>query len=135
MDLIGQETSQDEIRVIDNKVYQLQKLPRWSPCDRETEEQVCKEILDSVKECLWCRQDPTQLEGESKWSHASTSKMDAQVEFQAKTHATYNHYKGMHQDSCEKALAKVRDAHWWVLAATALLGENIECLSWSVSHQ
>ena len=57
MDIIGAGTFQDEIRVIYNEVYQLQRLPSRSPCDGEAEEQVCQEIQESIKECLQCRWD------------------------------------------------------------------------------
>ena len=106
-----------------------------SPCDEETGERICQDILDSVKECLWHRQVPAQLEEEPKWSPTNTSKMDAQAELQARTHATYDHYKNMLQDSCKKALAMVRDAHWQAPVAMALLEEIIEQLSHSVSHR
>ena len=89
MDLVGPEMSQGEIRVIYNDVYQLQRLPGRSPCDKLTAKQICQEILDSIKEHLW----RSQLEEEPKWSPTGTSKMDAQAEFQARTHATYNHSK------------------------------------------
>ena len=75
-----------------------------------------------------------QPEGELKWSPAGTSKVDAQAEFQAKTNVTYNHYKSVHQDSCQKALSAARDAHQQLLAAAALLEKNIECLCLSISH-
>ena len=64
MDLIGPEMSWAEIRVIYNDVYQLQKLPGRSPCDKETGERICWEILDSVKEHLWCGWVPAQPEEE-----------------------------------------------------------------------
>ena len=134
MDLIGPQTSQAKIRVIYKEIYQLQKSPRRSPCDEETAEKICQEILDSGKEQLWHRQVPTQPEEELRWSPTGTSKTDEQAEFQTKTHATYNHYKNMQWDSCKKALAAARDVHQWVLVVMALLEENIECLSCSVTH-
>ena len=51
-----------------------------------------------------------------------------------RTHATYDHFKNMQQDSCEEALAMARDAHWWTLVAATLLEENIKQLSHSVTH-
>ena len=95
MDLISSETSWAKIRVIYNEVYQLQKSPRRSPCNKETEGRIHQEILDSAQECLQHRQVPTQLEGEPKQSPTCTSKMDTQAEFQARTCATYDHYKSM----------------------------------------
>ena len=133
MDLIGPQMSQAKIRVIYNQVYKLQKLPGRSPHDEETEERIHQEILDSIKEHLWHRWVPTQVEEELKQSPTSTSKTDTHAEFQARTHATYNHYKNMWQDSCKKALAVARDAHWWALAAMIILEEIIEWLSHSVS--
>ena len=133
VDLIGPETSQAKIRVIYNDVYQLQRSPRRSPCDEETREGIFQEILDSVKECLWHRQVSAQLEEELRQSPTSASKMDTQAEFRARAHATYDHFNNMWWDSCEEALAMVRDAHQWALVAAALLEENIEQLSHSVT--
>ena len=79
------ETSQAEIRVIYNDIYQLQRSPWRSPCDDETGEKICQEILDSIKECLWCRWVPTQPEEEPMWSPTSTSETDGQAKFQART--------------------------------------------------
>ena len=99
------------IRVIYNEVYQLQRLPSRSPCHGETEEQVCQEILDSIKECLWHRWGPAQLDKESKWSPTGNTKRDTKAVFQARTHAINDHFKNMQKDSCKRALATVRDAH------------------------
>ena len=113
MDLVGQEMSQAKIRVIYNEVYQLWRLPGRSACDKETGERICWEIQDSIKECLWHGQVPTQPEEELKQSPTSTSKTDAQAEFHSRAHATYNHFKNMWQDSFKEALAVARDAYWW----------------------
>ena len=126
MDLIGPETCRAKIRVIYNEVYQLQKKPGRNPCDKETGEKIHWDILDSIKECLQCGWVPTQLEEEPKWSPTGTSKMNTQAEFQARTHATYNHFKNMWHDSCKEALAMMRNTHWWVLMAMALLEEYIK---------
>ena len=141
MDLIGPEMSWAKIRVIYNEVYQLWKLPDRSPCDEETGEKICQKILDSVKECLQHGWVPAQPEKELKWSPTSTSKTDAQAEFQARPCAFYDHFKNMQQKSCQEALAMARDAHWQTLVAVALLEENIKWLScpitcgWSGSCQ
>ena len=96
--------------MIFSEVYQLQRLPGRSPCNGETE-QVCQEILDSIKEHLQHRWVPAQLEEEPKQSPTSTSKKDTQAKFKARTCATYHHFKNMQQDTCKRALAVVRDAH------------------------
>ena len=62
MDVIGPETSQAQIRVIYDEVYQLHRLPGRSPCNEGTGERFCQEILDLVKECLWHRWGSTQPE-------------------------------------------------------------------------
>ena len=55
--------------------------------------------------------------------------MDTEAKFQVRAHETYDHFKNMQWDSCEEALARVRDAHQWALVAAALLEENIKQLS------
>ena len=134
MDLISPGMSWAEIRVIYNGVYQLWRSPRRSPCDEEIGERIHQEVQDSVKECLLHRQVSAQLEEELKWSPTGTSKMDIQAKFQARTHATYDHFKKMLWDSCKEAIAMVRDAHWWALVAMALLEENIKWLGHFVTH-
>ena len=52
------------------------------------QERIHQEIMDSIKECIWCRWVSAQLEEEPKWSPTGTSKMDAQAKFQARTCAT-----------------------------------------------
>ena len=139
MDLIGPETSWAKIRVIYNDVYQLWRLPGKSLCDKETGGKIHQEILDSIKEHLWHMWVPTQAEEEL--SSTSTSKTDAQGEFQARTWATYDHLKTCSEIPAKTVLATVRYAHWWVLAPMTLLEENIKWLShsvtlrWSGSHR
>ena len=102
MDLVGPQMSWAKIRVIYNEVYQLWKLPGRSPCDKETGERICQEILDSIKECLWHRPGSHMAGGRAEAEPYQYLKTDAQAEFQARTCATYNHYKNMQQDSCAK---------------------------------
>ena len=124
--LVGPKSTREEIRGVYNEVYQLWRSPSKSPCDAETEESICQEILESVKECLQFRQDHAQLEERLRQSPAGASRPDPQAEFHDKMHATYDHFKDVREGSCEEALAVVWDAHWWALAATALLEEKIE---------
>ena len=133
MDLIGPGMPWAEIRVIYNDIYQMRRSPRRSPCNEEAGERIHQEILDTIKEGLWCRWVSAQPDEELKQTPTGPSKTDAQTEFQAKAHATYNH-KNMRWDPCKEALAIARDPHWQVLVAIALLEENIEWLSCYVTH-
>ena len=92
IELIGPRSTQEEIRGVYNDMYQLWRSPSKSPCNAEMEESICQEILDSVRECLQHRQDQAQPEERPRWSPASTSKPDPQVEFWDKMHATYDHF-------------------------------------------
>ena len=86
-------------------LYQLQMLPGTNPCDAETEERVCQEILDSIKECLWHRQDCAQPEEELRQNSTSTSRPDPQAEYRDRMHSMYDHYKDLKERSCKEALA------------------------------
>ena len=66
MDVVGPEISWAQIRVIYNEVYQICRLPRRSPCNDGAGERICQEILDWVKEHLWCRWHSAQLEEEPR---------------------------------------------------------------------
>ena len=59
IELIGPESTREEITEIYLNVYQLQRLPGKMLCGKDMEEHICQEIMDSVKECLWCRWVPT----------------------------------------------------------------------------
>ena len=136
MDVIGPGISWAQMRVSYNKVYQLSRSPGRSPCNEETGEIICQEILDLVKEHLWHRWDSGQLEEESRQSPTGTRtpRMPAQAEFHARMQATYNHYRNMQWDLCEDALAVAWDANNQVLVAVAMLEDHIERPSCSVTH-
>ena len=86
-------------------IYQLWQLLRKTPCDAETDEHLNQEILDSIKEHLQCKWDPTLLE-ESRHP-ASTP----QAKYSTHNHANYDQLKDMMQCSCEEALPVAMDAH------------------------
>ena len=98
------------------------------------EEHLHQEVLDSVKECLWCKWIPVLLREELSWHPTSAPRHNPQADYSTRNHATYDRFRNMKRDSCEEALAVVRDAHWQVLAAMALLEDKIGRLSCSLSH-
>ena len=109
------------------------------PCFEEMVEEICKEILEMLKEHLWHRQGPTQLEEElrQRSMDTRTSRTPAQAEFHDHTQATYDHFahfRDRHQESQEEAIRVARDAHHWALVAAALLEGHIERLSHSISQ-
>ena len=58
IELTGPGSTKEEIRGVYNDISQLWRFPGKSPCDEEMEEHLCWEILDSIKEHLWCKQNP-----------------------------------------------------------------------------
>ena len=126
IDLVWPDSSQEDIADLYCDVYQL-----WRPlgkicCSKETKECIHQDILDSIKECLWSRWPFMLLEAEQRQSLVGAPIPSPQAEFMARTHATYDRFMGIRQESCKEALAMARDTHWWALAATVLLEEKIE---------
>ena len=106
------------------------------PCDPETEEEICWEILDSLKECLQHRWGSALPEEEPRQSLISkrTCRTTAQAEFHGRAQDTYDNFQNRWQESCEKALRVAQDAHHQALVAAALLKGHIKRLGHSVSH-
>ena len=88
-----------------NKGYQLKRVPGAEPCDMEMAENICQEILDSIKKLLHHKQDHAQLMEEPGQRPTGTSRPDPQSEFQQKTHAAYDHFRDIKEGSCKEALA------------------------------
>ena len=133
VELICPTPIREESAEIYQDVYQQWRSPVKLLCDGETEELLCQEILDSIKECLQCKWVPTLLGEELSHHPTSTSRCDPQADYSAQNCDTYDQFKDMTQGSCEEALAVVRDAHQQALAATALLEDKIERLNLSLS--
>ena len=136
INLIGYRSTRKEIFTLYQDVYQLKRAPRVVPCDLETEEEVCREILDSLKECLWHRWGSALPEEEPRQglSGAKTHRTTAQVVFHARPQDKYDHFWNRWQESHEEALRLAQDAHHQVLVATALLEGHIKRLGHSISH-
>ena len=64
MELLTQETTQEEIMALCHQVYQLKRNPGLVPCSEDAAEETCIEILEMLKEHLQCRWGPTKLERE-----------------------------------------------------------------------
>ena len=65
MGLLTPQTMLEEILALYQEVYQLRRDPGEVQRSDDTVEETWTEILGTLKECLWYRQDPTQPE-ESK---------------------------------------------------------------------
>ena len=134
MELARPDSPWEDIADLYCDVYQLRKLPGRMLCDEEMEAHIHQEILDSVKECLWCKQLSTQPAEELRQSPASIPRINPQAYFQARNCTTYNRFMDVRWDSCEEVLAIARDAHQRTLVAMALLEDKIERISCSLSH-
>ena len=119
--LVGHQSTREEIQNLHHQVYKLRRLLGSLPCRPE---QVCKltrDIVSSLKNCLWQRggkqlrgcKEPEPADIHPSWGRAP---------------------QRMRQDIlAESKLAEAREAHQWVLAAAAL-EERIERLSWSTTR-
>ena len=134
MELARPDSSWEDIVDLYCTVFQLRRLLGRMLCNKEMQAHIFQEILESVKECLWCKQLSALLGLELRWSPASVPRLDLQADFQARNCAACDRFMDVSWDSCEEALAAARDAHQRVLVAVALLEDKIEKMSHSLSH-
>ena len=66
MELVGPNSTCQDIEDLYHDVYQLWRLLRGSWCKEATEECLHKEVLDSIKECLYLKWPSVQPEEELK---------------------------------------------------------------------
>ena len=66
MEMLTPETTQDEVMALYQEVYQLKRNPGEVPCLEDTAKEIQIEISDMLRECLWCKWGPAQLE-ELRW--------------------------------------------------------------------
>ena len=122
--LVGYWTSREEKGDLFHQVYMLKRLPRPQPCRPKWVQEVMRDILSSLKDCLRQRRDelpggsgelePTSTCPSCHWDRASQRER---------------------QDTLgEQDLAEAREAHQQALAATATLEEQIERLSRSTTR-
>ena len=93
VEFIYASSMREEIGKIYWDIYQLWSLPGKTPCVVETEEHLCQEILDSIKECLQCKWDPTLPE--ELRCPTSTPRHHPQADYSAQNHANYDQLKDM----------------------------------------
>ena len=130
---VGYRTTHEEVFNLYQEIYQLKRTPGLVPGDQEVVDQIHQEILDSLKEHIWHRQSPTQLEETS----GHRSRKPAQAEFHSWNMVNWNHfdcYQDRQKELQEEALRVDRDAHHQVLVAATLLEGHIVSLHLSVSH-
>ena len=77
-----------------HQACQLKRNPQVVPCSEETVEEICIEILETLKENLWCRQGLAKPEEElrQRSTGTRTSRMLAQAEFHDCRQVTYDHF-------------------------------------------
>ena len=120
--MVGYQSTREEIWDLYHQVYKLRRLPGTLLCGPE---QVCKlmrDVMSSLKNCLW------QREGEQPRGHEEPEPTDNCL---SQDRASQR----MRWDtSAKRELAEAREAHWLVQAAAAALEEKIERLSQSTTR-
>ena len=120
--LVGHQSTREEIWDLYHQVYKLRRLLGSLSCRPE---QVCKlmrDVVSSLKNHLWWR-GGKQPRGCKEPEPADTSPSQGRAPWRIR------------QDILAKReLAEAREAHWQVLAAAATLEERIERLSWSTTR-
>ena len=81
MELVCPDSTQEDIEDLYQDVYKLQRLPGRGQCEETTKELLNKEILNSIKECLWLKWLSPQLEGEWRQMPANIPQSDPCMEF------------------------------------------------------
>ena len=66
MGLLTPQTTHEGILAMYQEVYQLKRDPREVHCSEDIVEETHAEILEVLRECLWCRQGPAQPERETR---------------------------------------------------------------------
>ena len=125
--LMGFKTTWREIRELYNYVYQLKWLLGPPPCSPEQAEELAWEIVTSLKEHLRQRWGLALLGGGPEHSPTRTHMPDHPAKAPQRTWQKED-------DSCDCALAEVREADQWALVAAHLLEEKNERLSQSVTR-
>ena len=110
MELVGPGSMCQDINKLYQDLYQLHRLPRRGRFEEVTEERICKEILDSIKEHLRLKQPLIQQEREQAQLPVDTSQPDPHMAFATVNCQTY-----------EEIMDLAWDIHQWALVAVAIL--------------
>ena len=111
MELICPDSTWEDIEDLYWDMYQLWRLSRRGQCEEATGEHLYKEILDSIKECLWFKHPSAQPEVEWRPLLADIPWPDPCMEFAAANCHTYKEFTAVKQDLYEGMMAIARDAH------------------------
>ena len=114
--LVGFQTSREEIRELFHQVFMLKRLPRPLPCGPKWAQDIPRDILSSLKDCLWQRRGDS-LEGSIGLEPSSACLSHSQ------NRTSWRERQGMFG---KHELAEAKEAHQWALAAASILEERIE---------
>ena len=122
--LVGYQMSSKEIGDLYHQVYALKRLPRPLLCGPERAQEITKDIVSSLKDCLRWREGE-QTGGDGELESASTC---------LSCHCNQAPQTGRWDTSGEQELTEAREAHLQDLMAAAILEECIERLSQSTTR-
>ena len=134
MELVGPNSMCQDIEDLYQDVYQLHRLSGRDQCEKATKEHLFREVLDSIKECLW---PSSCLYSQREWQQlpADAPQPDPYTEFADVNCSTYEKFTAPNWDSYKEMMALARDVHQWGLVAAEILEERMERMSHSNSHQ
>ena len=120
--LVGYQSTREEIWDLYHLVHKLRRLPGSLSCRPEQVCELMRDVVSSLKNHLW------QRGGKQPRGCKESEPVD--------THPSWDRApQRMRQDnSAERELAEVREAHQWVLATAAALEERVERLSQSTTR-
>ena len=119
--LVGHQTSKEEIQDLFHKVYMLKRLPGLPPCGLKWMEKATRDILSSLRNHLWRRGGTVKLEEDQR---------GAATAYPWPSHQTEPHSQIWGRDHLhDKALQEAREVHWQLLEVAHMLELNIERLN------
>ena len=89
MELIHPDSQHQDFEDLYQDVYQLHRLPGQGRQEVATEDQLCQEVLESIKECIRLKQPPTQPEKQQMQLLANTPQPDPHTTFATANHKMY----------------------------------------------
>ena len=120
--VVGYQTTREEIRDLYHQVYKLRRLPESLLCGPEQVHELTRDVMSSLKSHLRQRGDKQPRgceEPEPTDTHLPQDKTSQRMRWGT---------------LAKRELAEAREAHQWALAATTALEERIERLSQSTTR-